>query len=375
MKCLSELVLQRYAAGQASVDEIIEVDGHAADCDACLTRLRAWEHALAAISSWEPMPQVEPVARVAADRAAAQNPGPVPVAAETPTISPPHLPQPRADAGRSSAGNERFLAWFRGWFAAKPGFGFGIAAGVALAVIVAVLRPSSPDFVLAITDSNGPAGITEQGALVLAAGSEVPPAQAEAIRLLLTAGEVPLAPDVAALAGSLNSEVVVLGTAAEEAGQPVLRFPVSTAVPGPRPRFQWNKVDGAVVYTVLLTGADDSLIWEIETETNSIDYPSDQPDLERGRVYTWQVETTTVAGELRIAQSRKFLVLPEAASDAVRVTREQFGDSALVMAAVYGQYGLNEDMERALLALRSLNPGNTNIIRMIQRIKQPLDRN
>lgn len=372
MKCLSELVLQRYAAGQASADEIIEVDGHAADCDACLTRLRAWEHALAAVSSWEPMVTSAPQESLQPARA----PSAVPPVTEAPPVSAPPIARPGADTGRARARaqNEGLLDRIRSWFAAKPGFGFGLAAGVALAVIVAVLRPSSPDFVVAITDSNGPAGITEHGALVLAAGSDVPPAQADAIRLLLTAGEVPLAPDVAALADSLNSEVVVLGTAAEEAGQPVLRFPVSTSVLGPRPRFQWNKVDGAVNYTVLLTGADGSLIWEIETETNSTDYPSGQPDLERGRIYTWQVETT-VAGEVRIAQSRKFLVLPEAASEAVRVAREQFDDSALVMAAVYGQYGLNEDMERALLALRSLNPGNTNIIRMIQRIKQPLDRN
>jgi len=75
---------------------------------------------------------------------------------------------------------------------------------------------------------------------------------------------------------------------------PLPNSPISGAtVLGDRPRLVWAAVAGAGQYDVELflgeTDRKESLIWSGRTAKDYLEYPKDQPALERGEIYTWKV--------------------------------------------------------------------------------------
>jgi len=56
-----------------------------------------------------------------------------------------------------------------------------------------------------------------------------------------------------------------------------------------RPAFRWRAVPGATSYAVRLLTADGERVWRVTADRPALDYPADEPDLEEGVDYVWEV--------------------------------------------------------------------------------------
>ncbi|MBK9316453.1 MAG: zf-HC2 domain-containing protein [Acidobacteria bacterium] len=133
--------------------------------------------------------------------------------------------------------------------------------------------------------------------------------------------------------------------------------PMATLVRQQRPLFRWTKQEGATRYIVTIV--DDRFNPVAESAPLAALEWRPEVELERGRVYQWQV--TAFNGddpvESRLRQIGLFKVI--GAGELGSITKGEAGvDSALVRAVLYAKAGLLEDAERELRKLdRSGNDG------------------
>jgi len=64
-----------------------------------------------------------------------------------------------------------------------------------------------------------------------------------------------------------------------------------------RPRARWEPVAGVDKYEVAFFAADGTRLWSTETNESRLDYPTDQPALERGQRYSWEVSCKGPLGD------------------------------------------------------------------------------
>lgn len=134
--------------------------------------------------------------------------------------------------------------------------------------------------------------------------------------------------------------------------------PMATLVRQQRPVFRWTGQEGATRYIVTIV--DDRFNHVAESAPLAALEWRPEVELERGRVYQWQV--TAFNGddpvESRLRQIGLFKVI--GAGDLNSVVKGEAGvDSALVRAVLYAKAGLLEDAERELRKLdRSGNAGH-----------------
>ena len=144
----------------------------------------------------------------------------------------------------------------------------------------------------------------------------------------------------------------------------MLHSPVATATKTSRPVFRWSCEEAAEFKIVIARADTGEHVWEAETGTEtSIIFPG---ELQRGKVYLWQVETNAMA----ISDVGWFWVMDEASLAEVQQTERSFGLSALTLVAVYEAYGLYDDAEEQLAKLMELNPHNPRVLTMVEKIRE-----
>lgn len=133
--------------------------------------------------------------------------------------------------------------------------------------------------------------------------------------------------------------------------------PMATLVRQQRPLFRWTRQEGATRYIVTIV--DNRFNPVAESAPLSALVWTPEVELERGRVYQWQV--TAFNGddpvESRLRQIGLFKVIGAGELDSI-LKGEAGVDSALVRAVLYAKAGLLEDAEAELKRLdRSVNDG------------------
>ena len=139
-----------------------------------------------------------------------------------------------------------------------------------------------------------------------------------------------------------------------------------------RPTFAWHCAE-ASVYSLVLFSAPGQVLWTTTTTRQAVAYPANQPALERGRDYVWELEARP-QGRQPIVISGLFRVLPDAEAAAVRSEEAQLCPDAsgardatplLLLAALYSQHGLWDDVVRTHEALARLLPRDAEVARQL----------
>jgi hypothetical protein len=334
-----------YLTGRAAEAEAADLERHLAVCDRCVSRARREYKAATEPAWWTPRAPESAPATVAA-------PAPEPV--------------------------RRRL----------PGFGSILVPALAAAVILTVVfgyvlwnisRRRSPDVPVAdpviasLMDTKGRVILTQSGEIVLPRGSTPPSDLSATVRELLTKTVV-RPPDTIQLAlAATRTDRLERGPSGEAAEDPLLLFPIATAVRATRPTFSWRPVKSATGYALYVKGRNKKDVWRGPVgEGTSFTLPSTAPELVRGEVYRWQVEAT-VEDEPRLSRWDSFVVLDEAGLDAVTAGEKLYPDSALLLGSLYEAYGLYGEAETEFRRLADLNPSSAlpgEMLASLSRLRQ-----
>ena len=238
-----------------------------------------------------------------------------------------------------------------------------LLAGLAIALLVHPWATSKSRTIAELADSNGTLSVSDTGSLVLPQKVTLSPLWQKRVADMLVSGHAVPLPDLAENLKTVQSALALLSAPAEAGARPALISPVATAVRTLQPQFRWRAVAGVTGYRLVLvrqgqqTGAVNT-----GPETNLVWSPKQAP-LQRGEVYTWQVEAE-LNGELRLSQPASFFVLTTAQlKDLEQIERESAG-SAAILTAVYQAFGLYEEASREWNELRRLNPANDAVTRI-----------
>jgi hypothetical protein len=147
--------------------------------------------------------------------------------------------------------------------------------------------------------------------------------------------------------------------------------PVGVTVLAERPAFKWEPFAGAERYVVFVR----DLTSDAEIESPAITGTEWTPEapLKRGHTYAWAVEA--VKGGSRIhapsaqAADAKFKILDKTKADELTRAKSASGGSHLVMGIVYARYGLVREAEAELESLRSENPRNQTVGRLVKSLR------
>jgi hypothetical protein len=121
---------------------------------------------------------------------------------------------------------------------------------------------------------------------------------------------------------------------------------------------RWESRPAAREYKVLIVDQDGREVWQASAGTRTeIPVPL---TLQPGRVYFWQVEAFVGDEPARRSQAGFWLV-DENSWQAVERIERAYGDSALILAATYMQYGLYEEASIQVARLEKLNPQSASV--------------
>jgi hypothetical protein len=139
---------------------------------------------------------------------------------------------------------------------------------------------------------------------------------------------------------------------------------VGTTVLPDRPHFAWPSAAGATSYIVELRSGDDKRqIWQVTTKENKLSYPENQKELERGRIYRWQVTAQKGDDAAIIATGRFNTATAEGAADLAALEQlAKSDDPAAVLLAALG-YEASGVIEQAIAAYEKLAAARPNEIR------------
>ena len=161
---------------------------------------------------------------------------------------------------------------------------------------------------------------------------------------------------------------VLMDLRSDETAQQILPLsPCNTRVSTNRPVLRWETRKPADEFVVRLYNGE-GLVWEKRTTATHLEFPGDEPGLQFGNSYFWNVEGEDLITSFR-SLNQKFTVLPE---EKIREIKEEekklagmFSDdpsnSSLnsLLGACYVQAGLLEDAIRAFEQVRDNNPEAT----------------
>lgn len=229
---------------------------------------------------------------------------------------------------------------------------------------------------LLVQDTGGQVVVTSDGRIVARHLTELPENIRQKVKELIIHGKAApvrtLPSALAVVPGQAN-----LRSARDPSSEPhgimplprptvVLHSPVATGTKTSRPVFRWS-CDMAAKFRIVVTRADTSeQVWEAGTGTETtIVFPG---ELQRGKVYLWQVEADS--RRPGISNVGWFWVMDERSLGEVLQIERSFGHSALTLAAVYEAYGLYDDAEEQLAKLLQLNPNNHEVLTMVEKVRE-----
>jgi hypothetical protein len=172
------------------------------------------------------------------------------------------------------------------------------------------------------------------------------------------------------LAGAVNDVLQkngpLLGASGAGPGFRLLR-PVGTLVESERPVFRWKPVPGAIWYEAGIYDENFDPVLE-SGKLSGTEWRPANP-LRRGDIYSWGV-IAHISGEEAIEGPRAtFRVLPSRQFIDLQRERAKYGDSLLVMGALYARAGLLDDSERAWSELARQNPDSKVVSDLLSSIR------
>ena len=161
---------------------------------------------------------------------------------------------------------------------------------------------------------------------------------------------------------------VLMDLRSDETSQQLIPLsPCNTMIPTNRPGLKWETKKPADEFVVRLYNGE-GLVWEKRTTATHLAFPEDEPGLEFGASYFWNVEGEDLINSFR-SLNQKFTVLPEEKIKEVKQEKERlfetFSDdpenSSLhsLLGAYYAAAGLLEDAIREFELVRDANPEAT----------------
>ena len=140
-----------------------------------------------------------------------------------------------------------------------------------------------------------------------------------------------------------------------------------------KPAFRWSTLDGATGYVVEVYDAQFNLV----TSSPQLSNPSWTTTLPRGNVYSWQVKAIKEGQEITSprppAPQAKFRVLDQAKANELARAKRAYGSSHLTLALLYAEAGLLKEAEQELRLVQRVNP-NSDLARKLLRQIQALRR-
>jgi hypothetical protein len=187
----------------------------------------------------------------------------------------------------------------------------------------------------------------------------------DAVKAAVLAGRVTTPAD---LAGLRDKRARLMGPGSAPYG---LVAPVATIVAEQRPVFRWHAVDRGTGYVVTIYSDDGRVAASSEPLTGTEWKTS--VNLERGRIYTWQVRATVDSSEVVMpppaAPDAKFKILAAGKVPEWDHARQAYAGSHLMQGVIYARLGLLDDAERQFRELASANPGSQAPRQLIRNLK------
>lgn len=197
-------------------------------------------------------------------------------------------------------------------------------------------------------------------------GVTLSPADAAAVRAALMRGRIDVAP---AVAGLQRERGTLMGAAAPRDSFDIVA-PMATMLRSTRPNFAWTSLGNDVTYRVEVYDEARNLVMQ-SPELHELAWTADR-DLARGHDYVWQVVATRKGERLVAPQppapEAHFGVVAEAA--AARLDAAARAGSHLVLALASAREGAVDDARRELDALARMNPGSSQVQRLVSTLKK-----
>ena len=161
---------------------------------------------------------------------------------------------------------------------------------------------------------------------------------------------------------------VLMDLRSDETSQQLIPLsPCNTMIPTNKPGLKWESKKPADEFVARLYNGE-GLVWEKRTTATYLKFPEDEPGLEFGTSYFWNVEGEDLINSFR-SLNQKFTVLPEEKIREIKQEKERvlemFTDdpdnSSLhsLLGAYYATAGLLEDAIKEFELVRDANPEAT----------------
>ena len=231
----------------------------------------------------------------------------------------------------------------------------------------AQILSSSPQILVALQDGDRLVTLDRQGNLT---GLEsLGPEARQKVKVALTAQRLETPPELASI---ITGTGRLLGAGGQR-GRFALLSPVGTVVEADRPALRWQALNGATGYVVAIY--DSNYNEAVRSEELRATQWTPAQSLSRGGVYSWQVIAIKAGGQIKSpappTPEAKFKVLEQAGIDELGRARRAYANSHLVLGIIYASFGLMDDAERELKALRAANPKSSVAQKLLSSLRAP----
>jgi hypothetical protein len=336
--------LEQYRRGTATPSEMLALDDHLSQCEACRMALEKLVTPMS-LTRW-----AEGLARYEDERKEEAQPVP----AEPAVVAKPQVP--------SSVPSRWRPRWW--WI---PALAAVLVVGVLLwkrPVPAEVAKIEAPSFLEVLNDAGGVVQLDSTGIVRAPAGAE----QGQEILLadVLKAKSLPLAglpSDLAAPPGTL------LGPSRPDEFAPLA--PLSIVVYSDRPEFRWQPLQGALTYEVQVF---DSEFREVDS-SGKIRATEWTPvrGLARGALYQWQVTAYRSGDSVRVptppAADARFRVLNAETFGKVEAARAA-PPAHLLAAILLAKAGMKEEARKEMDAVAAANPDSALVREMMSNLER-----
>jgi hypothetical protein len=345
---LSDADLDAFRRRAPDPNVLIELDRHLADCADCRARLRS-QSAASGTVAWLQHEISE------AGGGGHLNYDDVRALAEGHSVP---------DAARHAAGCPSCRAEVEDLRAAigqvprRRRWYWAVAAAILLAVASPLIwkswhSPANAEFTARVQDDGGTVALDRKGKLHTS--SALAPADAAAVAEALRTGRL-TTPEVVL---ELNRQKErLLGSGGTSARTFTLREPVGEAVLTGRPRFTWDRLEGAATYRVRVYDEEFRRLAE-SPPVSATEWTADR-DLDAGHMYSWTVTADVGGQEIRAplppAPEAKFAVPSGGALAHIAEARRLHPEAHLLLASLYAGAGAWKQARAELEALSRTNP-------------------
>ncbi len=161
---------------------------------------------------------------------------------------------------------------------------------------------------------------------------------------------------------------VLMDLRSDETSQLILPLsPCNTMISTLKPRLQWKSMKPADEYVVRIYNSQ-GLIWEHRTTATYLDFPEDEPGLEYGTSYFWNVEGEDLINSFRslnqnftVLSYDKIIEIKNEEQKLLGMFTDDPGSSSLhsLLGAYYASSGLLEEAIHEFEVVRDANPDAT----------------